>query len=116
MSFSPYIGVTLDIGHFTAAGYAAVPYIKENHARITNIHVKDRKKNSDMAAVPGGNLTNNFPWGQASAPIKEVLLLMKSQKYPWPADIEYEYECRASGLPTDEVAKSMEYAKNILLG
>jgi sugar phosphate isomerase/epimerase len=116
MSFSPYIGVNLDIGHFTAAGYDPVSYIKQNHARITNIHLKDRKKNSEVANQPGGIMTNNYPWGQGGTPIKEVLLLMKSQKYQFPADIEYEYECRASGSPADEVAKSLAWAKNVLEG
>jgi sugar phosphate isomerase/epimerase len=116
MSFSPYIGVNLDIGHFTAAGYDAVSYIRENHARITNIHLKDRKKNSDVANIPGGIMTNNYPWGQGGTPIKEVLLLMKSQHYQFPADIEYEYECRATGSPADEIAKSVAYAKHILEG
>jgi sugar phosphate isomerase/epimerase len=116
MSFSPYIGVNLDIGHFTAAGYDPVSYIKENHARITNIHLKDRKKNTDVANQPGGIMTNNYPWGQGGTPIKEVLLLMKAQNYPWPADIEYEYECRAAGSPADEVAKSLAFAKQVLEG
>jgi sugar phosphate isomerase/epimerase len=116
MSFSKYIGVNLDIGHFTAAGYDAVSYIKENHDRITNIHLKDRKKNSDVANQPGGIMTNNYPWGQGGTPIKEVLLLMKSQHYQFPADIEYEYECRAAGSPVDEIAKSVAYAKQVLEG
>jgi sugar phosphate isomerase/epimerase len=116
MTFSKYIGVNLDIGHFTAAGYDAVSYIKENHDRITNIHLKDRKKNSDVANQPGGIMTNNYPWGQGGTPIKEVLLLMKSQHYQFPADIEYEYECRAAGSPADEIAKSVAYAKQVLEG
>ena len=37
MSFSPYVGVNLDIGHFTAAGYDPVPFIRRYNERITAI-------------------------------------------------------------------------------
>jgi hypothetical protein len=46
MSYSKYLGVNLDIGHFTSGNYDAVAYIKEHHARITNLHLKDRNKGS----------------------------------------------------------------------
>ncbi|MDQ1469959.1 MAG: hypothetical protein QOJ99_1439 [Bryobacterales bacterium] len=45
MSFSKNVGVNLDIGHFTAAGYDPISFIKEHHDRITNLHIKDRNKN-----------------------------------------------------------------------
>jgi hypothetical protein len=114
MSFSPYMGVNLDIGHFTAAGFDAVSYIREHHARITNIHLKDRKKSSDFHAITTNISMNNYPWGQGDTPIKGVLQLMKAQKYQFPADIEYEYECRAAGTPVEEIAKCLAYAKKAL--
>ena len=116
MSFGPYIGVNLDIGHFTAAGYDAVAYIKQNHAKITNLHLKDRKKSSDFHAIRTNISVNNYPWGQGDTPIKPVLQLLKAEKYPFPADIEYEYECRASGTPVEEIAKCLAYAKNAIEG
>lgn len=114
MTFSPYIGVNLDIGHFTAAGFDAVSFIKQHHARITNLHLKDRKKSSDFHAVRTNISVNNYPWGQGDTPIKSVLQLLKAEKYPFPADIEYEYECRASGTPVEEIAKCLAYAKNAI--
>jgi sugar phosphate isomerase/epimerase len=108
MSFSKYIGVNLDIGHFHAAGYDPIPFIQKNHARITNIHLKDRNKNED------GKRGANLPWGQADTPIKEVLFLMRKEKYPFPANIEMEYAVPAGSDPVAEVTKCYAFAKNIL--
>jgi sugar phosphate isomerase/epimerase len=114
MSFSPYICVNLDIGHFTAAGFDAVSFIREHHDRITNLHLKDRMRNSDVHALVTNHFVDNYPWGQAKTPIKEVLQLMKREKYKFPADIEYEYECRATGTPVEEVAKCLAFAKRAI--
>lgn len=101
MSLSKYISVNLDIGHFTAAGYDAVAYIQENHARITNLHIKDRKKNDGP----------NMPLGEGDTPIKQVLQLLKQKKYNIPANIEYEYK---GGDSAAEVKKCFEYCREAL--
>ena len=102
MKLSKYFRVNLDIGHFTAANYDAVAYIREHHAQITNLHLKDRKKNQG----------DNTPWGQGETPIREVLQLLKKERWPIPADIEYEY--RGDGTSPQEVKKCFEYAKKAL--
>jgi len=100
---SKYIGINLDIGHFTAANFDPVSFLEEHHAQIVTIHLKDRKKNHGP----------NVPWGQGDTNIKGVLQLLETKKYPIPAMIEYEY-----GKPgTDtiaEVTKCFEYAKKAL--
>lgn len=103
MSYSRYNGVNLDIGHFTAGNYDAIAYIKEHHDRITNIHLKDRKKDHGP----------NVPWGQGDTPIKDVLLLLKKEKYPFPANIEYEYGQPGMDAVT-EVSKCLQYCKEVL--
>ena len=102
MKMSKYFKVNLDVGHFAAANYDPVAYIREHHASITNLHLKDRKKNQG----------DNTPWGQGETPIREVLQLLKKERWPIPADIEYEY--RGVGSSTEEVKKCLEYAKKAL--
>ena len=102
MKMSKQFKVNLDIGHFTAANFDAVAYIREHHADITNLHLKDRKKNQG----------DNTPWGQGDTPIKEALQLLKGEKWPIRAYIEYEYA--GPDTPVEEVKKCYDYAKQAL--
>src|SRR4029453_898162 len=102
MKMSKYFKVNLDIGHFTAANQDAVAYLREHHADITNLHVKDLKRNKG----------ENMPWGQGDTPIREVLQLLKQNKWPIPAYIEYEY--RGTGKPVDEAKKGFEFMRRAL--
>jgi len=102
MAASKYHGANLDIGHYTEAGYDPVAFIQNNHARITNLHLKDKKK-----AINGGQ---NGPWGTGDTPIKECLKLLQKNKWDIPANIEFEYE----GEPVTEVAKCLQLCKDYL--
>ena len=101
LEMSKYFAVNLDIGHFFAAGFDPVKYIEENYTRITNLHIKDRKKENGP----------NTPWGQGDTPIKEVLQLVKRKKYNIPANIEYEYQGEDT---VAEVRKCFQYIKDAL--
>jgi len=100
MAASKYIGANLDIGHYTAANGNPIDFIEKYHDRITNLHLKDRKK--DHGA--------NVPWGEGDTPIKEVLQLLKKNHYDFPANIEFEY----GGDPTVEVGKCLAYCREAL--
>jgi sugar phosphate isomerase/epimerase len=102
MKMSKFFKVNLDIGHFTAANFDPVAYIREHHADITNLHLKDRKKNQG----------DNTIWGQGDTPIREVLQLLKRERWPIRAYVEYEY--RGDGPPVEEVKKCYAYAKQAL--
>jgi sugar phosphate isomerase/epimerase len=102
---SKYIGVNLDIGHFTAAGGDAVEYIRQHHDRIVTLHIKDRKKNHGA----------NVPFGQGDTPIVAVLRLLRDNRWKIPANIEYEYGDMAPGLDTvAEMNKCFAYCKQAL--
>ncbi|HEX5107854.1 MAG TPA: TIM barrel protein [Vicinamibacterales bacterium] len=102
LRLSKYFRINLDIGHFTAANYDAVAFIREHHAEITNLHLKDRKKNQG----------DNVPWGQGDTPIREVLQLLKRERWPIRAYVEYEHRGQAG--PVDEVKQCAVYARQAL--
>jgi sugar phosphate isomerase/epimerase len=105
MTYSKYNGINLDIGHFIAGNNVSpVEFIKKHHDRITHIHVKDRK----MQNGP------NVPFGQGETPIKEVLQLMKKEKYPFEATLEFEYQVPTGSDVLTEIGKCVEYCKNAL--
>jgi len=96
--------VNLDIGHYTAAGYDPIAFIQKHHGRITNLHLKDRKKHDGP----------NMPWGQGETPINEVLLLLKKEKYTFPANIELEYPIPPGSDSVQEISKCLVYARKCL--
>jgi sugar phosphate isomerase/epimerase len=102
MALSKNFKVNLDIGHFTAANFDAVQYLREHHDSITNLHLKDRKKNQG----------DNVPWGTGDTPIREVLQLLKKERWPIRAYIEYEH--RGSGTPVEEVQKCVAFVRQAL--
>ena len=102
-ALSRYFKVNLDIGHFTAANYDPVAYLRDNHADVTNLHLKDRKRDQG----------DNTPWGTGDTKIKEVLALLKREKWPIRAYIEYEY--RGTTGAVEEVKKCFDYAKAALV-
>jgi sugar phosphate isomerase/epimerase len=103
-SYSKYNGVNLDVGHFTASDYDAIAFITEHHSRITNLHLKDRKRDHGP----------NVPWGQGDTPLKEILLLMKKEKYPFPGNIELEYPVPEGSNVIAEVTKCLKFCKDVL--
>jgi sugar phosphate isomerase/epimerase len=107
---SPYNSMNLDCGHYIAVGgkntkETLFALIEAKHDRITSMHIKDRTADGKQ----------NLAWGQGDTPIREILLLMKNKKYKFPATIELEYDVPEGSDAVKEVAKCVEYAKNILV-
>ncbi len=92
-------------------------------SRITNLHLKDR-------TADGGNVE----WGKGQTPIKEVLQLMKKEKWTFPAEpkrsegsqpqaarresaarqIELEYKIPEGSTAVAEVKKCVQYCREAL--
>ncbi len=100
MAMSEKFGVNLDVGHFFATGFDPLAFMKEHHARITNIHVKDRNKNFGA----------EMPFGEGQTPLREALLMVKKEKYDFPVCIEYV----GPGGPAVELSKCLQYCKDAL--
>ena len=106
-SYAKYHRANLDLGHFTAGqNTSPVPFIKQHHARLTHVHVKDRKLN-------GGP---NVPFGQGDTPIKEVLQLMRDNKWTFQATIEFEYPVPPGSDRMTEIARCLEVLQAMLAG
>lgn len=102
LAMSSLYRVNLDIGHFSASGFDPVAYIRENHAKITHLHIKDRKNNDGA----------NMPFGAGDTPIGPVMQLLQKEGYPISAHIEYEYAGQGNSI--QEVGRCLDYVKSKL--
>ncbi len=105
LAYSPYIGFNFDVGHYFAGtkGKSPLPVLEKYHDRIVSLHLKDR-------TVDGGNV----PWGEGGTPIKEILQLMRREKWTFPADVEVEYKIPEGSSAVAEVGKCVRYCKEAL--
>ena len=105
LAYGQYIGFNFDVGHYFAGtkGLSPIPVIEKYHDRIVSLHLKDRTADD-----------GNLPWGQGKTPIKEILQLMRKEKWTFPADIELEYAIPQGSNSVAEVAKCVQYCKDAL--
>jgi len=96
----------VDLGHYVAAGGDPIQFLNKFHDRVASFHLKDRQ----TPAHGAGNLA----WGKGDTPIRELLQLVKKNKWTMPATIELEYEVPAGSDAVREVAKCLDYCKQAL--
>ena len=114
LAASPYTALNLDVGHYWGVnGKSPAPVIQKYHDRIASLHLKDRKGPGAESKGPGGGGVN-MPWGQGETPLKDILQLMKKEKYKFPASIEYEYNTPEGSDILTEVKKCVQYCKDAL--
>lgn len=99
---SEYLSINLDIGHFYAAGYDPVSFIREHHKRIVSLHIKDRDRDKEHT---------QRRFGQGATPIAETMKLLKKIGFAYAANIEYEPE---EENPTEAVSEAVAYLKRAL--
>ena len=76
-----------------------VPFLKQHHDRITHIHVKDKTLDD-----------KNVPFGQGDTPIKEALQIIRDNKWPIQATIEFDTGPEGSDR-MNEMAKCVSTAR-----
>lgn len=111
LDVSPMMMLNFDCGHYYGStGNDPCEFIKKYHDRIFSIHLKDKTgPKTDPANF-------NQVWGQGETPLKEVLRLVQSAKWPIHCDIELEYPIKPWSNPLKEVNNCVCYAREALLG
>ena len=103
LAMSPNYRVNLDLGHMTAVDADPIAFIRKHHARITNIHIKDRERHEGP----------NRPFGQGDTPIREVLQLLVRNRYAISVDLEYEYAGQEGSVR--ELMKCVAYVRQAIV-
>jgi sugar phosphate isomerase/epimerase len=97
----------VDLGHYVAGtGESPIPFLKKFHDRIASVHLKDRTTPAHGAG--------NVAWGTGDTPLKEILQLMKKERYAFPASIEFEYDVPQGSNAVKEVTKCLDFCKAAL--
>jgi sugar phosphate isomerase/epimerase len=105
-ALAKFNGANVDLGHFVAGNNVSpVPFIKKHHARITHVHLKDRK----MQNGP------NTPFGEGDTPIVEVLRLIRDNRWNIQATIEFEYKVPTGSDRMTEIARALKYCRDGLM-
>jgi sugar phosphate isomerase/epimerase len=106
---SPANMANVDLGHFVAGGNRGgtpMDFMNKYHARVSSYHLKDR--------TSPANCGLNLAWGTGETPIKEILQLVRKNKWTMPASIELEYNVPEGSDAVKEVRKCVEYCRAAL--
>ncbi|HEU4927619.1 MAG TPA: sugar phosphate isomerase/epimerase [Vicinamibacterales bacterium] len=99
----------VDFGHWVAAGNVGgtpMDFLQKHHDRIGSFHLKDR--------TTPDHCSLNLAWGTGETPIKEILQMVKKNKWDIPASIELEYNVPEGSDAVKEVKKCVEYCRAAL--
>jgi sugar phosphate isomerase/epimerase len=99
----------VDFGHWVAAGNVGgtpMDFLQKHHDRIGSFHLKDRTTPEHCSL--------NLAWGTGETPIKEILQMVKKNKWDIPGSIELEYNVPEGSDAVKEVRKCVEYCRAAL--
>jgi sugar phosphate isomerase/epimerase len=99
----------VDFGHWVAAGNKGgtpLQFLEKYHDRISSFHIKDRTTPEHCAL--------NLPFGTGDTPIREILQLVRKNKWKIPASIELEYDVPEGSDAVQEVRKCLQYCREAL--
>ena len=99
----------VDFGHWVAAGNVGgtpMDFLQKHHDRIGSFHLKDRTTPEHCSL--------NLAWGTGETPIKDILQMVKKNKWDIPASIELEYNVPEGSDAVKETKKCVEYCRAAL--
>ena len=99
----------VDLGHWVAGGNkggSPMDFLTRFHDRTSSFHLKDRTTPEHCAL--------NLPWGEGETPIKQILQLVKKNKWKIPASIELEYNIPEGSDSVKEVRKCLDFCRQAL--
>lgn len=99
LSFSPHMRATLDTRHYTAANGDCLAFLAQHHDLVTSVHLGDRKRNNGRST----------PFGEGDAPIIPILRMIRDNKWPIVALLEFEHGTLRTGV--EEVQLMFDYCK-----
>jgi sugar phosphate isomerase/epimerase len=108
-AISPGNMANVDLGHFVAGGNRGgtpLDFLNRYHSRVSSFHLKDR--------TTPQNCSLNLAWGTGETPIKEILQLVRTNRWTFPASIELEYAIPEGSDAVQEVRKCVEYCRAAL--
>lgn len=101
-ALAPEFRATLDLRHYTAANGDAIGFLERHHDRVTAVHVGDRRRNNGRST----------PFGEGDSPIIEVLRLIRDNRWPIIALLEFEHGTLRTEV--EEVQLMFDYCKRAL--
>ena len=97
----------IDLGHYVAGtGESPIPFLRKFHDRIASVHLKDRTTPAHGA--------KNLPWGTGDTPLKEILQVMRRERYTFPASIELAYDVPQGSDAVKEVTKCLAFCREAI--
>ena len=103
LAFSPEVKATLDMRHFTAANGDCLGFVERHHERLSSVHLGDRRRNNGRST----------PFGEGDSPIIEVLRMIRDNRWPIVALLEFEHGTLRP--QTEEVQLMFDYCKRAVL-
>ena len=88
------------------SGGDPIAFLTRFHDRIASFHLKDR-------TTPAHG-QKNLPWGTGDTPLREILQIVKKNKWTMPATIELEYDVPPGSDAVQEVKKCLAFCRTAL--
>ena len=102
LAYGPQVKATLDVRHFTAGDGDCLGFMQRHHARMSSVHLGDRRRNNGRST----------PFGEGDAPIVQILRMIRDNQWPLPAILEFEHGTLRPQV--EEVQLMFDYCKRAL--